>query len=101
MSENVTKHTHNNQTAISKLNHKLYTPNVANLNNCHIPSEEEDDEEDKLGTEQPSNQSTLPTRKRFLRKSVISDWGINFEELVIGKKIGDGRTGQVSLGLLS
>ena len=57
-------------------------------------SEEEDEEDDKLGTEQPS-QSTLPTRKRFLRKSVISDWGINFEELVIGKKIGDGRTGQV------
>ncbi|XP_063684015.1 kinase suppressor of Ras 1-like isoform X3 [Bolinopsis microptera] len=59
--------------------------------------EEEDEEFDELGTEQPK-QNTLPTRKRFLRKSVISDWGINFEELIIGKKIGDGRTGQVYEG---
>ena len=67
--------------------------------NIHIfpvpTSEEEDEEFDELGPDQPK-QNTLPTRKRFLRKSVISDWGINFEELIIGKKIGDGRTGQVN-----
>ena len=26
---------------------------------------------------------------------MLSDWGINFNELEIGKKIGDGRTGEV------
>jgi len=42
--------------------------------------------------------TTWPSRKRFLRKSVLSDWGINFDELTIEKKIGEGRSGQVFLG---
>ena len=44
---------------------------------------------------EPGQAGAMPTRKRFLRKSVLSDWCINFDELSIGNKIGEGRTGQV------
>lgn len=58
----------------------------------------EHEEEEEVDNMETHGGATLPTRKRFLRKSVLSDWGINYEELVIGKKIGDGRTGQVYEG---
>lgn len=70
---------------------------ISNHSVCSLYSTllEEEEEVDNMETH---GGATLPTRKRFLRKSVLSDWGINYEELVIGKKIGDGRTGQVGCG---